>query len=34
MSAIQAESTKQGTYGASGTITAANFIDRQGGYKA
>jgi flagellar biosynthesis/type III secretory pathway chaperone len=35
MSAIQAEGTKQGsTYGASGTITAANFIDRQGGYKA
>lgn len=34
MSAIQAETTRQGTYGASGTINAANFVDRQGGYKA
>ena len=34
MTAIQTEGAKQGTYGASGTVTAANFIDRQGGYKA
>lgn len=37
MTAIQDEGAKQnsrGTYGANGTITAANFIDRHGGYKA
>lgn len=34
MAAIQAETGRHGTYSANGTVTAANFIDRQTSYKA